>query len=197
MSVKAPQSRERLFSEVARQSTAGSEKAAPANRLASGIASFLHTVGFALWFGGLIVLGAVVAPNITGLLQNHPEIAGNSALKNAVLNATIGNSFRALNPIAYVCAGLMLLADFLSLRSAGRQFRTATLSRAGFTVLALATVVYQGVVLFPAMDNAQASHNMAAFDQMHSLYTLLGMAQMPLLLVVALVSAVRSALAHA
>lgn len=162
----------------------------------AGLASFLHTVSFALWFGGLIVLGAVVAPNVAGLLQTHPEIAGNAPLKDSILNAAIGNSFRALNPIAYVCAGLMLAADFLDLRGSNRLVRTATLVRSGFTVLALATVVYQGVVLFPAMDNAQASHNMAAFDQMHSLYTILGMAQMPLLLVVALVTAVRSARSH-
>lgn len=156
------------------------------------IGTMIHTLSYALWLGGLIALGAVVAPNAAALLNSHPEIRGNPALKDALLNGIIGASFRNFNSIVYVCGALMLLGDYLEAAGANRRYVTATLARSGFTVIALGLVIYQGVLLFPAMDRAQASHDMAAFDQLHSLYEGLGMVQMPILIFLVFFTAMRN-----
>ena len=174
------------------------ERHMPAARAASawrsftgGLATVLHAVAYALWLGGLIVLGAVVAPNVAHLIQIH-AIAGDGALRRAVLAGTIGASFRALNYVVYACGALMLISDRFEALGQGREFRKWTLLRAGFTLFALALVALQGFDLLPAMDSAQSLGDMARFDRLHALYEDLALAQLPVLLCIPIMTAIRT-----
>lgn len=149
----------------------------------------LHTVALALWLGGLVAIGALVAPTAFHVTRALPEFAGNLGLQNSVAGAVVGGSLRVLNYVCLGCAMLLLLTQAGLFTPANRRASLACLVT---TLLLLASVLYLAFVLTPAMDLAQSRHEFSAFDQLHHFYEQLStLLQMPLLLLLALCAALR------
>jgi len=149
----------------------------------------LHLLALALWLGGLVAIGALVAPTAFHAARTAPALAGHLPQQNALAGAVVGGSLRLFNFLTLACAAVLLAANLLLLPSAPRRWTGACL---GTTLVLLASAVYLMFGLTPAMDLAQAQGRMADFDRMHHWYehvsTLL---QMPLLLLLTVFTALR------
>jgi hypothetical protein len=147
---------------------------------------WLHTLAYGLWLGGLIGIGALVAPNVAKLLQ-HSGIADNEQLKDLILVNVIGNSLKLFNYVCYACAGCMILGDLLQTVSAEPEYRQFTGGRTFLTLILLGSALYLGFILFPEMDRARLSAHMIHFQVLHKRYELVSELQLiPLLIIPAL-----------
>ncbi len=155
----------------------------------------LHLLALALWLGGLVAIGALVAPTAFHVVRSSPALAGHMTQQNALAGAVVGGSLRLFSFLSLACAAVLLAANFLLLpwavrRRAGAYFWTGACL--GTTLVLLASTLYLAFGLTPAMDEAQAAGRMADFDRMHHGYehvsTLL---QMPLLLLLTVFTALR------
>ncbi len=148
------------------------------------VGGWLHTVAYAVWLGGLIAIGAFVAPHVAEIIQTNPQLASNKPLQNAILINVIGNSFRTFNTACYVCGGCMIFGDLLQSAVSAPGYRRFTLARTFFTVLLLATAAFLGCIIFPQMDAARNAGNMTYFDILHKRYVLISELQLiPLLII--------------
>ena len=132
---------------------------------------WLHRVALSLWLGGLVAIGALVAPTAFHVLPHDPARAG----------AIVGGSLRLFNVLCLVCGALMLAADSALLTTRAAR-RAPALGSIALTLLLLALTGYLGWSLFPAMDAAQVQGHMAVFDGLHHRYERLSGWQLPLLL---------------
>ncbi len=149
----------------------------------------LHLLALALWLGGLVAIGALVAPTAFHVTRSAPSLAGNLPQQNALAGAIVGGSLRLFNFVAFGCAAALLAANLLLLPSASRRWTMACLAT---TVVLLASALSLAYGLTPAMDQAQAQGRMANFDRMHHLYEQLStLLQMPLLLLLTVFTALR------
>lgn len=159
------------------------------NRAVPVLARWLHSVCLALWLGGLIGIGALVAPTAFHVVRINPGLAGNAALQTALAGGIVGGSLRLFNVLCYACGLLLLLSAFLLVSFVPRRW---TLACAALTAILLATALYQGFSLTPAMDLAQQQGNLPLFDRLHHRYEQISIAgQFPLLLLLALCAAFR------
>lgn len=155
-------------------------------------ARFLNILGLSLWLGGLIGIGAFVAPTAFHIVRLNPAFAGNSTLQAQIAGGIVGGSLRHFNVLCYACGALLILANILLLPNLSRSGRMAAVLIMLASVVLLGTALYQGFSLFPAMDTAQAQSNMALFDSLHHRYENLStQVQIPLLLILAALSAWR------
>ena len=159
-------------------------------RVARTIGSWLFGIGYALWLGGLVALGALMVPNVAATLHTPTVVAGGEPLRRAILNGIVGNSFHLFNDVCYGCYGAMLLGTFLEMRGAAVPYRKWTMARFCVAAFAAVTLAWLGF-LFANMDIAQASGNMRAFDAFHHQYEAVSMLQLPLLLVTGALTACR------
>jgi hypothetical protein len=149
----------------------------------------LHLLALALWLGGLVAIGALVAPTAFHATRTAPALAGNLPQQNALAGAVVGGSLRLFNKLDFACAAVLLAANLLLLPHTSRRWTGACL---GITLVLLASTLYLVFGLTPAMDAAQAHGAMTAFDQMHHRYEQLStLFQMPLLLLLILFTAFR------
>ncbi len=149
----------------------------------------LHLLALALWLGGLVAIGALVAPTAFHVTRTAPALAGNLAQQNALAGAVVGGSLRLLNSMDFACAAALLASNFVLLSSASRRWTGACLVA---TLVLLASTLYLALGLTPAMDLAQARGQMAAFDRMHHQYEQVStLFQMPILLLLTLFTALR------
>lgn len=153
--------------------------------------AFLHTVAYALWLGGLIGIGALVAPNAAHVIHSYPAFASDESAQKAILTGIIGGSLRVFNYVCYVAGVLMLVGGALELRGASPEFVRLTQARMMVAALLLLMATYLGFGLFPLMDAAQASGQMARFDAMHKQYEWVSQAQLIPLLLIAAITACR------
>lgn len=159
------------------------------NRTVPVLARWLHSVCLALWLGGLIAIGALVAPTAFHIVRMNPGLAGNSTLQTALAGGIVGGSLRLFNNLCYACGLLLLVTDFLLVSFVPRRW---TLACAALTAVLLATALYQGFSLTPSMDMAQQQGNLALFDRLHHRYEQISIAgQFPLLLLLAFCAALR------
>jgi hypothetical protein len=148
---------------------------------------WLHSVAYAVWLGGLIGIGAFVAPNVAIVIHHYPAFAHDQAAQTAILTNIIGNSFRLFNIACYACAGCMVLSDLLQAASADPGYRQFTFARTFFTLCLLGSALYLGLMLFPQMDHARVLGHMRLFDMLHKRYVLVSECQLvPLLIIPAL-----------
>lgn len=163
-------------------------------RAAAAVAArALHGLGLALWLGGLIAIGALVAPTAFHVLRAARALAGQPAVQTALAGGVVGGSLRVFNVVSLIYAVLMLLGNGLLLgverpRPAARR---ATIALLVLVAVLLGSLLYLSHVLFPAMDAAQAAGRMVQFDVMHHTYEDISWAQMMGLLVAVLLTAVR------
>jgi uncharacterized protein DUF4149 len=149
---------------------------------------WLHNLAFAAWAGGILAIGALVAPSAFHpdpqfVRQIGPEMARQFA------GLVVGESVRKLNTLAFVCAGIMLAATWAEWRVRGEQARRFLFVRAVLTAAALALALYLGIRLFPTMIHLRAADRMADFDHLHHLYEAVTEVQFWLLVAGALITA--------
>lgn len=153
------------------------------------IARTLHTVALSLWLGGLVAIGALVAPTAFHVTRTAPAFAGNLPLQNAIAGGVVGGSLHLFTFACYGCGFLLLLANALLLSLTPRRW---ALAATVVICLLLGTAFYLGLYLTPMMDAAQAHGDMTTFDHLHHLYEQISsVVQMPLLLLLALFGALR------
>ncbi len=149
----------------------------------------LHTIALGLWLGGLIAIGALVAPTAFHLTRSLPALAGNTAGQNAIAGGVVGGSLKLFVVLCYVCGVLLLLTGAVLLRTTPRRPALACLVVSGLLLL---SSLYLGLLLTPALDAAQARNDFAAFDGLHHQYEQISsLGQMPLLLLLAVLAAWR------
>lgn len=159
-------------------------------------------VALALWLGGLIAIGAIVAPIAFHLFRTDPLFHGQLDLQNSLAATIIGGSFRTFNRLCELC-GALLTACVIGMTytggSAGLQKKIGLGTSFVCTALLISAVCLDFIV-FPAMDAARAASNTPEFDQLHLLYVNLSNVQVFGLLVVAValasLTSVSSAVAH-
>lgn len=155
-------------------------------------ARWLHTVALSLWLGGLVAIGAFVAPTAFHVVRASPAFAGHPDLQALIAGGIVGGSLRVFNIVCYVCGALLLFANGLLWPSLPRSGRTWTALAMLLTLLLLGTALYQGLGLFPALDTAQSQGNKPLFDALHARYEHLSISvQFPILLLLALFAALR------
>lgn len=145
---------------------------------------WLATVTLSLWMGGLLAIGAVVAPLAFQVLRSDPQFHGQVDLQNHLAAAIIGGSFRIFNKVCET-AGLLMTTSLLILASRQRTGRNVGLLTASAAGLLTLSAAYLDFGLFPALDAARASVATAHFNALHSLYVGISNAQFLALLFVA------------
>jgi len=137
---------------------------------------YVYVLALVIWLGGMVVLGALVAPTTFEVLQTR-EPAGGRALAGDVFGRTIAR----FHYVEYA-AGALLVATLVAMRLLGPRpaaFGARTLIAAGM----LATALYSGFVVLRRIDLVQqdagglASRLPASdarrvrFDELHQLST--------------------------
>jgi uncharacterized membrane protein len=146
---------------------------------------WLHQVCLAIWIGGIVVIGAVVAP----IAFRH------SGLEPRQAGSVVGGSLGRFNVISYVAGALLILAELAEIRlvprliERRRRLAVLRLLAAG-SMLGLA--LYLGLGLAPAMTRDRASGEMARFDAGHRRYERLADMELGLALASALLTAALS-----
>lgn len=157
----------------------------------SGAAQAVHTIAYALWLGGVIVIGAVVAPSAFAVAAHAPQLAGDRQAQNAIAGGIVGASLKSFNILSYVCGLMMLFADaFESLGGFGERFRRLTFARSMMTVVILAISLYLGTHLMPLLD--VTARGTVAFELLHHEYVYITEAQIPILLLIPVLTAWRN-----
>lgn len=149
----------------------------------------VHTIALGLWLGGLVAIGALVAPTAFHLTRTLPAFAGDAAVQNAVAGGVVGGSLRLFTVLCDVCGVLLLATGALLL---GQTRRVPARASLVVSALLLLSALYLGLTLTPALDAAQARGDLAAFDGLHRQYERISsLFQMPLLLLLAVLAAWR------
>lgn len=148
-----------------------------------------HLLALALWLGGLVAIGALVAPTAFHAARAAPALAGNLPAQNALAGAVVGGSLRLFNVLCLVSAAVLLASSFALRSSTDRRWTGACLV---LIFALLISALYLTFGLTPALDAAQARNDMAGFDKMHRDYEQIStLLQFPLLLLLTLFTALR------
>jgi hypothetical protein len=109
---------------------------------------YAAVLAIAVWIGGLLALGAIVAPAIFDVvaLRNVPD-------GRVLSGAIFGEAFRRFHLVAYGCGAAILLSLLIRAVLGPRPRRFAL--RATLAVLALGTTLYSGLVLSRAIEDIQ------------------------------------------
>jgi len=105
-------------------------------------------LAIAVWSGGLLALGAIVAPAIFDVIALRQVPAG-----RVLAGAIFGEAFHRFHFVAYGC-GAVLLLSLITRRVLGPRPRRFAV-RFGLATLMLAATLYSGLVLTRAIDNIQ------------------------------------------
>lgn len=149
----------------------------------------LHLLALALWLGGLVAIGALVAPTVFHVTHTAPALVGNLPLQNTLAGAVVGGSLRLFNILCLACAAVLLVANLFLFSWSSRRWTAACLVT---TLVLLVSALYLAFGLTPALDAAQAQGDMGHFDRMHHAYEQVStLFQFPLLLLLILFTALR------
>jgi len=107
---------------------------------------YLYLLSLTPWLGGMIVLGAVVAPALFGTLETSNILNGRE-----LAGATFGEIVRRFYPVAYTCAILMLTSLIAQMILIPRL--TKTYLKVGLVLIMLLSNIYAGIEIFPEMEN--------------------------------------------
>ncbi len=144
---------------------------------------YIYVLALVIWLGGMVILGALVAPTTFGVLQTlQPD--GGRELAGAVFGTTLAR----FHYVAYA-AGALLLVTIGMMRILGPRPAHFGI-RAVIVVLMLAVAVYSGWVVLERIDALQAAAGgllsalpesdgrRIEFDRLHLLSTRLMMLNM-------------------
>lgn len=116
---------------------------------------YVYVLALTVWLGGMIVLGAVVAPGTFGVLPEMEPESGR-ALAGAVFGAVLAR----FHYVAYA-AGAVLLVVLVALAVLGPRPRHFAVRVALVTVM-LGIAVYSGLVVLAEIDGIQSQLAAAA-----------------------------------
>lgn len=146
---------------------------------------YAYVLALAVWLGGMVILGAVVAPTVFQVLPEREPVAG-----RILAGAVFGAALTRFHYVAYACGGVILVSlitmALLGPRPAAFAVRTAVVSAM------LGVALYSGFVVLRSVDHLQQEigANVAPsslpdgdarrvrFDQLHLLSTRLMMVNM-------------------
>jgi len=144
---------------------------------------YVYVLALVVWLGGMLVLGALVAPTTFQILQATEPTTGRE-LAGEVFGATIAR----FHYVAYAAGGL-LLVSLTAMAVLGPRPRAYAV-RSALIVATLGVSLYSGLVVLSRIDNLQQQaggpvSRLAAddarrlqFDQLHQLSTQLMMLNM-------------------
>ena len=141
---------------------------------------WLHQIASAIWLGGIMTIGAAVAPSIFGAARSAGHSHHGMPLFDFAGTA-IGEAFRRFNTVVLVAGLVMLLAGVAYSRFA-KLCPKRTGLRAALTLLCWAIAVWLEYSLFPRMNVLRSQEQMDAFDKLHRISTMAFQAQMIMLL---------------
>lgn len=110
---------------------------------------YLSLVSLALWIGGLVTLG-LSAPVLFALLQAHDPVAGRE-----LAGAAFGAMFGRFQPVAWICAGVLLA--MLALRTALGPRPRRLRVRVWTVVAMLAISLTTSFAIIPRIDRLRAA----------------------------------------
>ena len=162
------------------------------------------TITLCLWIGGLVAIGAIVAPLTFHVFRSDPAFLGRIDLQNQLAANIIGGSFRNFNRLCEV-SGAILTACLagLTLRTEprGGLQRKAGWSSVTLSILLTISALCLDFIVFPAMDAARAAGGgtraRVEFDRLHLLYVNLSNVQLIGLLIVVIGFSVMSSVREA
>jgi hypothetical protein len=114
---------------------------------------FAYVLALTVWLGGMIVLGAIVAPATFSVLPGLEPESG-----RALAGAVFGESLARFHWVAYG-AGAVLLGTLVAMALLGPRPRHFAI-RSGLVALMLGVALYSGLVVLAEIDGIQ--HTLAA-----------------------------------
>jgi uncharacterized membrane protein len=109
---------------------------------------YVYILALVVWLGGMVVLGALVAPATFGVLQAQEPVAGRE-----LAGAVFGTILARFHYVAYAAGGLLLLT-LAAMRILGPK-PVAFGIRAGLVALMLAVSMYSGIMVSQRIDAVQ------------------------------------------
>jgi len=113
----------------------------------------VYAIALALWAGGLVVLGAIVAPTVFGIV---PAPTSGDAMTVV---------FRRFDVIAISCAAITLISEALLAWKGGKPLRL-DLARAGLVTVAGALAILIGAWLAPGIQQLHRNGAVRGFGDM-------------------------------
>jgi uncharacterized membrane protein len=146
---------------------------------------YAYLLAIVVWLGGMVVLGAIVAPTVFQVLQMREPEAGR-LIAGAVFGAALGR----FHYVAYACGATLLITMILMAVLGPRPAQFAV--RTALAAIMLGIAVYSGIVVLGSLNRLQqeiganvAPSSLAAgdtrrlrFDRLHLLSTRLMMINM-------------------
>jgi uncharacterized membrane protein len=106
---------------------------------------YVYLLALVVWLGGMVVLGALVAPTVFDVLQTRDPAAG-----RALAGDVFGQTIARFHPVAYA-TGTLLLATLVAMRLLGPK-PAAFGVRGGIIAGMLAVTLYSGFIVLPGME---------------------------------------------
>jgi hypothetical protein len=144
---------------------------------------YVYVLALAVWLGGMVVLGALVAPTTFQVLQAAAPDTG-----RALAGELFGSTLARFHYVAYACGGVLLttltIMAILGPRPTGFAVRLALVA------LMLGVALYSGFIVLSEIDRIQlevgtlpsrlpaGDLRRVRFDALHTLSTRLMMANM-------------------
>jgi hypothetical protein len=137
---------------------------------------YVYVLALVIWLGGIVVLGALVAPTTFDVLQTREPVAG-----RALAGDVFGQTIARFHYIEYA-AGTMLVVTLVAMRLLGPR-PAGFAARAVIAAGMLATALYSGLVVLRDIDAVQQDAGGLAsrlppsdtrrirFDELHQLST--------------------------
>ena len=123
---------------------------------------FLHTMALALWVGGIVAIGIIVAP-----------IAFKEAPDRSLAGRIVGGSLQRFDSVVLVCITALILSSVLMVRWYGRWSPWYAIEYVCITLMSL-SAIYSVFVLSPRIralrDEAagtEAGEQQTEFDRLH------------------------------
>jgi len=141
---------------------------------------YVYVLALVVWLGGMLILGAIVAPTTFEVLQTNAGSQGRE-----LAGAVFGAALARFHYIAYA-AGTLLLLTLGAMRALGPRPANGGL-RAIIVLVMLGVALYSGIVVLRQIDAVQAAagglpsrlpegdERRARFDALHLLSTRLMM----------------------
>ena len=139
---------------------------------------YAYLLALVVWLGGMVILGAIVAPTVFQVLPMREPEAGR-LLAGAVFAAVLGR----FHYVAYACGAILLITLIVMAVLGPRPAQFAV--RTALAAIMLAIAIYSGVVVLGSVARLQREIGLtvapsslpegdarrARFDQLHMLST--------------------------
>lgn len=142
---------------------------------------YVYVLALVVWLGGMVVLGAIVAPATFQVLQASAPDTG-----RALAGELFGHVLARFHYVAYAAGGLLLIS-ILAMALLGPRPRAFAVRLAVITAMLLVSL-YSGLIVLPTIDAIQLESGQLPsllavtdprrirFDELHQLSTRLMMA---------------------